>query len=170
MSYRIVWNYCMIHVSPTCASWQGDRILSHTGNNLLHAHVTHEPPQRTGAKCSFNHGCSSTSATSARRFNQARNKLSAWSSRCQWNAMWSSWPGAGNIWEYPQNSKHCQSTVCYWHSMRRLYSQCSTEISSCSTSRISLYLIEFHLKVPAECWKKSFKMAAGFYFNHLTQY
>lgn len=43
MSYRSVWNYCMSHVFPTCARWQGEDILSHTGNNILHARVLHNP-------------------------------------------------------------------------------------------------------------------------------
>lgn len=43
MSYRSVWNYCLNHVFPTCVRWQGDGVLSLTGNNILHAHVGHNP-------------------------------------------------------------------------------------------------------------------------------
>lgn len=43
MSYRSMRNYYTVHVFPTCARRHRDGVLSHTGNNVLHACVLQNP-------------------------------------------------------------------------------------------------------------------------------
>lgn len=96
-----------------------------------------------------------------------RNQLSAWSSWCQCNAMWSVWPGAENIWEIPQNSTRCQSTQCHWHSMRQLYIQ-SVPLKYAAAAQPGIHFTEYSCEILI-CGNKSVKRDAALLFKSLNK-
>lgn len=143
MSYRSVWNYCMIHVCPTCAKWQGDDLLSHTENHILHACVLQNPLRQERNADSIRDAVPPLpSAFIKLKLSSAPGHHSASRMSC----------GAhGQVQEASGSFLRTANTAnqqCHWHSMRQLYIQSVTEIHSCSTTGLSLYRIywwDFHL-------------------------